>query len=310
MKKMIEASVPYSGAKAPYGYRKENNQLVVDSNALAVVQHIFDLALQGKSCHAIAKQLMSEGVMTPSAYTDSVGTSVTSERKEECRWNRMSVRMILTNEVYKGDTVGCKRKTDEESGKRTKRSKSEWKVSNGTHAAIISEEDWEAVQALIVPRRRASASRQLFAGRLYCADCGAALSFSKIPRKTMEDTGKYRCWNAIEYGGDVCTPHQIRQDKLIAALADDLQKQVEDECGSIEAMRDYLQCEAIKAGVICAPEELAEIVQKRLDFSQMDARALSALVDKINVDERISDGEESAVQNIAVFYRFEKPGMV
>lgn len=307
---MIEASVPFRGSKAPYGYQKDNNHLIVDADATAVVRYIFDLALQGRSCHAIAKQLMSEGVMTPSAYTDSVGTSVTSERKEECRWNRISVRMILTNEVYKGDTVGCKRKTDGETCKRQKRPKSEWTISKDTHAAIISEEDWEAVQALIVPRRRASASRQLFAGRLYCADCGAALSFSKIPRKTMEDTGKYRCWNALEYGSDICTPHYIRQDKLIAVLADDLQKQVEDECGSIEAMRDYLQREVIKAGVVCDPDVLTGIIQKRLDFSHLDARALAVLVDKINVDERISDGEESAVQNIAVFYPFEKPGMV
>lgn len=300
----------FYGAKAPYGYRKENNHLVVDRIAAAVVQHIFDLSLQGKSCHAIAKQLMSEGVMTPSAYTDSVGTSVTSERKEECRWNRMSVRMILTNEVYKGDTVGCKRKTDEETCKRQKRPKSEWTISKDTHEAIVPEDVWEAVQALIVPRRRASASRQLFAGRLYCGDCGAALSFSKIPRKTMEDTVKYQCWNALEYGSDVCTPHQIRQDKLIAALADDLQKQVEDECGSIEAMRDYLQREAIKAGAVCDPNVLTDIIQKRLDFSRLDARALAVLADKINVDEHVVDEDGSAEQNIAVFYHFEKPGMV
>lgn len=307
---MIEASVPFRGAKAPYGYQKDSNHLIVDADAATVVRYIFDLALQGRSCHAIAQQLMSEGVMIPSAYSKSAGTSVTSERKEKCRWNRMSVRMILTNEVYKGDTVGCKRKTDGETCKRQKRPKSEWTISKDTHAAIISEEDWEAVQALIVPRRRASASRQLFAGRLYCADCGAALSFSKIPRKTMEDTGKYRCWNALEYGSDICTPHYIRQDKLIAVLADDLQKQVEDECGSIEAMRDYLQREVIKAGVVCDPDVLTGIIQKRLDFSHLDARALAVLVDKINVDERIFDGEESAVQNIAVFYPFEKPGMV
>lgn len=266
----------FYGAKAPYGYRKENNHLVVDRIAAAVVQHIFDLSLQGKSCHAIAQQLMSEGVMTPSAYSKSAGTSVTSERKEECRWNRMSVRMILSQK----------------------------------HEAIVPEEVWEAVQALIVPRRRASASRQLFAGRLYCGDCGAALSFSKIPRKTMEDTGKYQCWNALEYGSDVCTPHQIRQDKLIAALADDLQKQVEDECGSIAAMQEYLEHEAMKAGVVCDPDVLTDIIHKRLDFSRLDARALAVLIDKINVDERIVDEDGSAEQNIAVFYRFEKPGMV
>lgn len=307
---MIEASVLFRGAKAPYGYQKDNNHLIVDADAATVVRYIFDLALQGRSCHAIAQQLMSEGVMIPSAYSKSAGTSVTSERKEKCRWNRMSVRMILTNEVYKGDTVGCKRKTDGETCKRQKRPKSEWIISKDTHAAIISEEDWEAVQALIVPRRRASASRQLFAGRLYCADCGAALSFSKIPRKTMEDTGKYRCWNAIEYGSDICTPHYIRQDRLIEALAADLQKQVESEWGSIEALQEYLEREVLKAGIASDPDILTDIIQKRLDFSHLDARALAMLVNKINVDERVVNEDRSTEQNIAVFYHFEKPGMV
>ena len=66
---------------------------------------------------------------------------------------------------------------------------------------------------------------QMFAGLLFCADCGAALSFSVKRRKTMPDGGEYKCWRYMRYGKDECTSHYITLDQISEVVLEDIRMQ-------------------------------------------------------------------------------------
>ena len=66
---------------------------------------------------------------------------------------------------------------------------------------------------------------QMFAGLLFCADCGAALSFNARRRKTMPDGGEYKCWRYMRYGKDECTSHYITLDQISEVVLEDIRMQ-------------------------------------------------------------------------------------
>lgn len=223
----------FIGSKAPFGYKKDpniKNHLIIDEEAAPIVQKIFDLALQGAGYNAIAKWLRENNIPTPAEYAMKHGNVICSRKSTkpemECCWHVTSVQSILMNPVYCGDCAQGRRGNDIIKGKQHKREKKDWIVVKDTHDAIIAREDWNAVQEQIGIRRRACAdgTPQMFAGLLYCADCNSALSFSKIERKTMADTGKYRCWFALRHGRGHCTPHTIYLHNLVDAVLNDIRE--------------------------------------------------------------------------------------
>lgn len=66
---------------------------------------------------------------------------------------------------------------------------------------------------------------QMFAGLLFCADCGSALSFSVRHRKTMPDGGEYKCWRYMRYGKSECTSHYITLDQISEVVLEDIRRQ-------------------------------------------------------------------------------------
>lgn len=65
----------------------------------------------------------------------------------------------------------------------------------------------------------------MFAGLLFCADCGSALSFSVRHRKTKPDGGEYKCWRYMRYGKDECTSHYITLDQISEVVLEDIRRQ-------------------------------------------------------------------------------------
>ena len=61
----------FIGGKPLFGYKKhpgDKNKIIVDENAAPLVRRIFNLALEGMSCHQIAVRLNEEKIPTPAAY--------------------------------------------------------------------------------------------------------------------------------------------------------------------------------------------------------------------------------------------------
>ena len=55
---------------------------------------------------------------------------------------------------------------------------------------------------------------QMFAGLLYCADCGHALTYSQKKRKDGTYHGAYSCWMYKTHGKEYCASHYINYDTV------------------------------------------------------------------------------------------------
>lgn len=198
----------FLGSKAPYGYQKDpadKHHLIVDEAAADIVCRIFTMAENGWSFFKIAKTLQAERIPNPQSY---------AEGKHDTRWHITSVQKILQNPVYCGDLVQGRRGNKVMHGKQYQKPEEEWIIVENTHEPLIDREQWNVVQKQIKSRKRSmkNGEVQMFAGLLYCFDCGSALSFSVRRRKTKPDGGEYKCWKYMRYGKDYCTSHYITLD--------------------------------------------------------------------------------------------------
>jgi hypothetical protein len=136
---------------APYGYDrhpKENTRLIADEYAAGVVRRIFEARAQGKGYGVIAGILNTENILPPRLYYFKRRNR---ETKAVCSdmWTERTIKLILHNELYIGNTISFKRKIRSYRDKREiKRDESEWIKTENTHTPIIGIDLWRAVQKI------------------------------------------------------------------------------------------------------------------------------------------------------------------
>ena len=91
---------------APYGYKKGTlkNTIVIDEPAAIIVKQIFEWAASGIPVTKIALRLNESNIATPSQYL----SKVRGNYKIKTTWSYESIRNILQNRIYTGDTVPFK----------------------------------------------------------------------------------------------------------------------------------------------------------------------------------------------------------
>lgn len=176
----------YVYGTAPYGYKKGEvkNTIVVDAPAALVVKQIFQWASTGIPYTEIAQRLNAKKVETPSVYL----ASIRGKYKTRKVWTFDSVRNILQNRIYTGDTVPFKSHVVRVGSDRTKLVPEDQQIIiPGTHEAIVSRELY--YQAKNARRRYAprklNPDRQeyLFTSLLVCGCCGNRLLRGKAQNK-------------------------------------------------------------------------------------------------------------------------------
>jgi DNA invertase Pin-like site-specific DNA recombinase len=136
---------------APYGYdrhTKENTRLIADEYAAGVVRRIFEARAKGKGYGVIAGILNKENILPPRLYYFKRRNR---ETKAVCSamWTERTIKLILHNELYIGNTISFKRKIRSYRDKREiKRDESEWIKTENTHTPIIGMDLWQAVQKI------------------------------------------------------------------------------------------------------------------------------------------------------------------
>lgn len=257
----------YLGSKAPYGYQKDpkdSHHLIIDEAVAGIVRRMFDMAEDGAGYFKISKVLQSEGVPNPKAYAEGANDS---------RWHITSVQKILQNPVYCGDCVQGRRGNLTMHGKQIVKPEDEWIVVENTHESLVTREQWDTVQKQLRSRKRSTKNGdvQMFAGLLFCADCGSALSFCVRHRKTMPDGGEYKCWKYMRYGKAVCSSHYITLDQISEVVLEAIRRQAKFAKYCRAGYRNLLmEAQQLRDEEEMAQQkEKAEQAQKRL--SQIDA---------------------------------------
>lgn len=255
---------------APYGYIKDENDknhLVIDEPAAETVRRIFQMTLDGCGGTEIAAALNREGVMTPMRYKHDAGV----ERKWPCVcednfWTEESVGRILRDERYIGTVVYGKRERVQIGHWANKATdKSDWIVREDTHEAIISKEDFEAVQRILAGRPGRPYAPQTdrpLKRKVFCGVCGHAMRRCTHPRV------QYRCGTHSFTDEYACTGHGVDEADILDAV--------------LEAIRTY-------AKLAVQLDKLNAIQQERSKREKKDhGKSLIALQnEKQRLDDRL-----------------------
>lgn len=218
----------FVGAFVTYGYKKDpekRNRIVVDFEAASVVKNIFRKRIEGMCNQAIANELNDIGVKCPGEYAKSKGMKLHCQwqKRDQMRWDAVTVKRILENEIYLGTLIQGKTfKPALGAELAIPKPKDMWDRVENNHEGIVSERDYNLVQKLLLMDTRVSPIHKVLyplAGLLKCADCGYSMIRVSVPHK--EGKGQYyRCGNYKKNG--VCTSHNINakqlEDEVFAAI--------------------------------------------------------------------------------------------
>lgn len=223
----------FIGSRAPFGYIKDPNDrhhLVIDEEAASVVRQIFKMFCDGIGYVKMTKILREQKVLNPQAYFNKNNPDYYKSDywRQDFDWHATSIRAILNNPVYLGQTTFGRTKVKGRSKKKKVAvDESEWIVVENTHEPLINKETWDLVHDIMKNRRRETkrGEVQIFAGLVKCADCGSALNVSYNYKK-QKYTG-FSCWVYKNYGKERCTSHAIGYQTLYNIVLEDIRRQAE-----------------------------------------------------------------------------------
>lgn len=209
LKKM---SGEYVYGTAPFGYRKgaQRNTIEIDEPAAAVVRRIFAWAAAGVTIAQIARRLNDAGETTPSVHL----AAVRGRYRTRSFWTYDSVRNILNNHIYTGDTEPFKSRVVRVGSSRVRQIPREQRiVLPGTHEAIIDSATYEQARRAVRPRGKGVPAPQddPLTSLLVCGCCGNRLSKGRSRNRT------WRCTSA-RYGGSPGCAHVRADDAQMRAL--------------------------------------------------------------------------------------------
>lgn len=234
----------FIGSRAPFGYikdPKDRHHLIVDEEAASVVRSIFKMFCDGIGYVRMTKILREKKILNPQAYFNKNNPDYYKSDywRQNFDWHATSIRVILNNPVYLGQTTfGRTKVKGKTKKKKVATEESEWIVVENTHEPIIDKATWNLAHDIMKNRRRETKSgeTQMFAGLVKCSDCGSALNVSRNAK-----TGKYTsfsCWVYKNYGKGRCTSHAIGYKTLYNIVLENIRRQA--ECASVQKEK-YLE---------------------------------------------------------------------
>ncbi|NEZ43802.1 recombinase family protein [Paenibacillus alvei] len=230
----------FTGSIAPFGYRKikidGRKTLEIVEHKAEIVRLIFDLYVNQKMGEKLICELFNDVLKIPSPTGK--------------KWGITSVNRILKNRNYTGYNVHNKMKYEEvyddidnlhdRRKKLVQKPEEEWEISKEpTHPAIIPVTQFE--EGLEIRLERGGGKRgggrilvNVFAGRIYCKECGYAMvTMGRTQhRKRTNDTVRYHyliCSGRRRMGNTGCCnaqwiPYFAFQDEIIKGITKRLKK--------------------------------------------------------------------------------------
>ena len=193
--------------------KDENKHLIPNPETAPIVKRIFEMSAEGKGVRKICDILTAEKVLTPSAY--AARKSGKQKTSSPYRWSLKTVREMLKNRIYCGDTVNFSTCTKSYKLKKTLKNEPEnMLIFENTHEAIISRKLFDVVQKHYEGRKKSDKFGEMdkYAGYLYCAECGSRLYISRS-KKMDRSKFHYMCAGYQSRITD-CTAHYIREEVL------------------------------------------------------------------------------------------------
>lgn len=183
---------------APFGYRLENNMLILIPEEADIVKRIFQEFSAGKGCGKIASDFNNDPEMVNKP------------------WTKEGVRYMLSNEKYIGDSLLQKTYTPAVLPLRNIRNNGEidqYYVQN-SHDAIISREVFEGAQRLLQKKKdklitRCPPKKYGFSNHIFCGACGWCY------KRHMQKGIAYWVCSQNGTAGKRCGTHNLTEESII-----------------------------------------------------------------------------------------------
>ena len=287
------AGVPLS--PPPYGYIKTPDDprfWVVEPEAAEVVRRIYRMALEGYGLAEIAARLAADGVVNPTYYWRSRGTSRGGSKStvEPTKWGHTTVKKILTLQEYCGDVINFKSYSKSyKMKKRIENPEENRAIFLNVHEAIIDRQTWEKVQALQKGTRRkkptVTQEPSVFSGLLKCPECGGNLNFHF--NQNNHDIKFFSCQNHNSGYRKCSKTHYIRLDFLEQVVLYEVKRLA---CFASEYENDFIKAMIGRSAKVA--ENTALRKQRELDALTARDRELDMLFERLyedNVAGKIDD---------------------
>ena len=214
----------------PYGFMRDPEnpkKLIPDPETAPIVQRIFEMRVNGMGVVKICDTLSREKIINPGLYMfrRSGNRSGQPNPDRPYHWAQNTVRKILANREYVGDTVNFK--TYSKSNKLKKRLNNAPEnilIFENTHEAIVDRKTFDLVQKHFAGRKRPDIQGEVdkFAGYVYCGECGKRLYLHR--GKTIKPENNHFQCGGFQSRTTDCTAHYIRESVLEEIVLADLRK--------------------------------------------------------------------------------------
>ena len=287
------AGVPLS--PPPYGYIKNPDDprfWVVEPEAAEVVRRIYRMALEGYGLAETATRLAADGVVNPTYYWRSRGTSRGGSKStvEPTKWGHTTVKKILALQEYCGDVINFKSYSKSyKMKKRIENPEENRAIFLNVHEAIIDRQTWEKVQALQKGTRRkkptVTQEPSVFSGLLKCPECGGNLNFHF--NQNNHDIKFFSCQNHNSGYRKCSKTHYIRLDFLEQVVLYEVKRLA---CFASEYENDFIKAMIGRSAKVAENATLRK--QRDLDALTARDRELDMLFERLyedNVAGKIDD---------------------
>ena len=287
------AGVPLS--PPPYGYIKNPDDprfWVVEPEAAEVVRRIYRMALEGYGLAEIAARLAADGVVNPTYYWRSRGTSRGGSKStvEPTKWGHTTLKKILTLQEYCGDVINFKSYSKSyKMKKRIENPEENRAIFLNVHEAIIDRQTWEKVQALQKGTRRkkttVTQAPSVFSGLLKCPECGGNLNFHF--NQNNHDIKFFSCQNHNSGYRKCSKTHYIRLDFLEQVVLYEVKRLA---CFASEYENDFIKAMIGRSAKVAENGRIRK--QRELDALTARDRELDMLFERLyedNVSGKIDD---------------------
>ena len=300
------AGVPLS--PPPYGYIKNPDDprfWVIEQEAAEVVRRIYRMALEGYGLAEIAARLAADGVVNPTYYWRSRGTSRGGSKStvEPTKWGHTTVKKILTLQEYCGDVINFKSYSKSyKMKKRIENPEENRAIFLNVHEAIIDRQTWEKVQALQKGTRRkkptVTQTPSVFSGLLKCPECGGNLNFHF---NQNNDIKFFSCQNHNSGYRKCSKTHYIRLDFLEQVVLYEVKRLA---CFASEYENDFIK--AIIGRSAKVAENTALRKQRELDTLTARDRELDMLFERLYEDNVAGKIDDARFAKMAKRYEQEQ----
>lgn len=218
----------------PFGYKKDprnRDRLIPDEETAPIVAQIFQRSAAGDSCIKIAQDLTEAGVITPLKYRVLYRDNFSdtgAARATDC-WNYTTVKRIVKNQVYLGNTLlGKTRKASIKSRRKISIPQEDWAITSNTHEPLVDQMTFDKAQANLGKgsrdyRQYDQVRKSIFGGIAVCSRCGYSLcSSGTVYKGEREKYWFLSCNHKSKRFENPCEGVNIKYTDLLEVVRQDL----------------------------------------------------------------------------------------